>query len=149
MIILTTNKVKTNLCFSFNQTNSRHYRLYLCATVQTHATYITIVTAITIRSLFVICSQRLCKPHFKLFLSHDYSLFTSQPCCWFTCSTHLCVVGVVSGLPVTMVYLCNKLVMVVAVAFICCCLPLNDIRSFGNNTYMWAFIKGRGRVLII
>ena len=65
------NKVKTNMCLDsiklfIGRTN-------LCATVQTYATYLTIITTQTIHSLFLSA--------YNLFASHTCILFCTQPGC--------------------------------------------------------------------
>ena len=72
MSTLIANKVKTNMCFSFNWT-LLIVPTILCATVQIYTTYTTIIITITIHSLSLYV--------YNLFSSHTCSLFFSQPFC--------------------------------------------------------------------
>ena len=76
MSSLFANKLKTNICFV--SVILLVVLTILCATVQTCAT---IITRITIRSLFLSAYNLFASHCCSLFFSHDYSLFCSQPLC--------------------------------------------------------------------
>ena len=87
MSSLTANQVK-NTYFGFNSTPFIvHTNLY--ATVQTYATYTTLITTITIRSL-LLYNYNLFESHTcSLFFSHENSLFCLQSFCkLYTYSLH-------------------------------------------------------------